>query len=432
MTYRLPCLYLLLLTVASAMAADLQTTLTGRIMDPSDNWLPDVRVALTRAEVVTHTDGNGLFSLTWTHAEPLTADKRGVFDFLELDKEGYMGRSVPIEDLSTFTEPIVERLEPNPIGKDNVGYSERLPANHSLHGLTRRLDIEPGDPISAETFEQLYNREARGQGERRQRVEFHAYVPPDVETVKAAFLISRHGMGTLDHPVLRDFAKRRNVALVGILGAPMQRGFLPVSLIDDHLQRLGEMVGHPELATVPWFTFGHSNGTGFAGILAAERPERTIGWISYHSGGSWHLQFPGIEKVPGLVMHGHLDDWLKHGQERTVKRLRSERQAPVAMMLEGNVGHGPANPDATWTFIVQFCEAVMRHRLQPDGSLKPVDIESGWLGGIYDREVAGQQLLPIAPYKEYEGDKSIANWLIDEAFARQWQTYGNTHPRQAD
>jgi hypothetical protein len=95
------------------------------------------------------------------------------------------------------------------------------------------------------------------------------------------------------------------------------------------------------------------------------------------------------------------------------------------------VGHGPvdAGQNATWRFIVEFCEAAMRIRLKDDGTLKPVDIEQGWLGAIYDRAQGGQQTLAIAPYAEYPGDKSVANWLPDRKFAEVWQLYGKTDPR---
>lgn len=46
------------------MAEDYQYTLNGTISDPSDNLLPNVRVALKLAGVSTQTDGNGNFSLT--------------------------------------------------------------------------------------------------------------------------------------------------------------------------------------------------------------------------------------------------------------------------------------------------------------------------------------------------------------------------------
>lgn len=414
------------------MAEQKEHTLKGRITDTDDNWLPDVRVELKNAKAVTKTDPNGLFELTFKAPSPMKANKRGVYEILSLDKEGHLGRSIEIKDPAYFDKPVVEKMEPNPVGEDNVGFSVRLPMGHSIHGLSRSIKgFEPGMPIDAATYESYFKGKSKlRKGGPKDRVSFHAYIPKDAERVRAAFLISLHGMGTIDNPVLRKFADKNQVALIGVLGAPMQRGFVPVANIDPHLERLGRMSGHPELGTVPILSFGHSNGTGFAAIFPSRRPERVIGWISYHSGWSWHLQFPGVEQVPGLVMHGHKDQWLDHGQEETVKRLRRERNAPVAMMLEANVGHGPVDPDATWAFITNFCEAAMRIRLNEDGSLKPVEIKNGWLGETYDRSEGGQQDLTVAPHDQFKGDRSSANWLPDETFAKTWRAYGKTDPRK--
>lgn len=406
-------------------------SLSGTVSDPSQNLLPGVRVALKKAGVSTQTDGNGAFSLSFKAAQPPEADKTGIYDSIEIDKEGYIGRSIPVRDLALFAKPIRETIEPNPIGEDNVGFSVRMSMDNTVPGLPPTPDFAL-NPVS--DWEALFQaRTAKPPTGQTERVTFHAYVPKNAGKLKAAFLLSRHGIGTIDHPRLRAFAAKHGIALVGILGDPVQRGIYPVDKLDEHIARLGEMIGHPELSTVPVFTFGHSNGTGFSGIIAAQRPERVIAWISYHSGSSFHLQFPGSEKVPCLAMHGHLDKFLENGQEQTIKNLRKERNAAVGLMMEAHVGHGPVDKDqnATWDFIIAFCEAAMRTRLNADGSLRPVEIEKGWLGGQYDRSVGGMQELPIAAYAEFPGDKSTANWLPDETFARTWQQYGLTDPRAA-
>ena len=101
------------------------------------------------------------------------------------------------------------------------------------------------------------------------------------------------------------------------------------------------------------------------------------------------------------------------------------------MMIEANVAHGAVDKEqnATWEFIIQFCESAMRARLNDDGTLKPVVIEQGWLGVNYNITLGGQQELAIAPYSEFKGDRSIANWLPDKKFAEVWQRYGTTDPR---
>lgn len=411
------------------MAADATHTLSGRIMDTSDNWLPDVQVTLTRAGVATRTDGNGLFELRFTSRQPLAAGPDGLLDTLQLEKEGYRPRLIPIAEAAYFEKPVAEKMAPNPIGADTVGFAVLMPRAFTIHGLPGTIGLETTAAITGEQLREALERVARRSAAETAEASFHAYVPPGVRRLRATFLISLHGMGSIDHPVLRKFAQESAVGLVGVEGHPVQRGCYPVDLLDAHLHRLGRLTGHPELATVPVLTFGHSNGTGFATVHAAARPERLIGWVSYHSGYSWQLLLPGVEKAPGLVMHGHLDRWLDHGQEQAVRDLRRQRNAPVAMMLEGNVGHGPVDAAATWEFIVAFCRAAMRLRLNNDGTLRPVAIASGWLGDRYDRGIGGQQELPIASYAAYAGDRADANWLPDHAFAEIWQRYGKTNPR---
>jgi pimeloyl-ACP methyl ester carboxylesterase len=403
--------------------------LHGRVMDSSDNWLPDVRIRLLRLGLETRTDGNGMFQLPVPVDLLEPAPSGGPWDQAELVKEGHRGRVIALDSRPDFDLPVTWIMEPDPVGADNPRFTVVMPRSASIHGIIRKEKLEAPHAVSVtalrENLDQIRERPPADNQEAR----FYGWAPPGIEHLRAVFLISLHGMGSIDHPVLRRFAAENAVALVGVEGQPVQRGCYPVELLDAPLERLGIELGHPGLATLPVFTFGHSNGTGFATVYAVDRADRLIGWISYHSGHAWQLLLPGVEHAPGLVLHGHLDRWLENGQEAAVKSLRRERNAPVGMMLEGNVGHGPVDTKATWEFIVAFCEAVMRTRLTPEGTLRPVVVEEGWLGGVYDRSIGGQQDLPVAPFASFDGDRESANWLPDAAFAETWRVYGKTDPR---
>ncbi len=417
------------LHAADPVTATSQRTLKGRIADGSDRPLDHVRVGLRASGAFTHTDAMGQFTLPINAGRPLAKDRTNVFEYVELDKDGFLGRTIDIKDMAVFDKPMTERLEPNPITEDRAEFSVRMSMDHLFPPIAPEKDFSL---INATQWQNFFaSMDGRKKGGLTEQVVFQAYAPKAAKKLKAAFYLTRHGIGTIDHPRLRDFADRHGIALVSVKGNPVQRGFYPVSLMDEHVARLGQMLKHPELASLPIIAFGHSNGTGFAGIFPSQRPERVIAWISYHSGASFHLQFPGVEKVPGLVLHGGMDPFFKNGQEPTVKSLRKGRNAALAMMLEANVAHGPVDQgqDATWDFIAAFAEAAMRIRLNDDGSLKPVVIEDGWLGANYDRAKGGQQELAIAPYADFQGDRSIANWLPDKTFAETWQRYGNTDPR---
>ena len=432
----------------SATATRQNYTLQGVVSDANDHPFSGVRIEFpaakfigyqlenqlqTRGSVAT-SDANGRFTLTFSSDRPLVKDKNNHYAAIDFDKEGYLGQTIDISDLAFFKKSVAVKLQPNPITEERAEFTRRISLDHTFPVNSPELQkfSTTSPSLTADDWERFFSTmDHRTKSDITERVTFQAYIPKNATQLKAMFLFTRHGIGSVDHPKLRDFADRNGIALVGLGGNPVQRGFYPVSVIDDDIKNLGQLLHHPELSTVPIISFGHSNGTGFSGIFASQRPDRVIAWISYHSGVAFHLQFPGVEKVPGLALHGSIDPFLKNGQEQTLKNLRKNRNAAVALMMEGNVAHSPVEKDqnATWDFIVQFCEAAMRIRLNADGTLRPVVIEQGWLGANYDQSQGGRQDLAIAPYAEFQGDRSIANWLPDKTFAEIWQLYGKTAPQ---
>lgn len=404
--------------------------LKGRVTDAAGSPLAGVRVGFRAAGTATETDAVGGFVLRLPAGRPLTPDRTKVYEHVEVDGEGWLGQTVELRDLAMFDQPLEVKLAPPPVTEDRAEFTARLSLDITLPSISAPKDFS----LIAEADWQkwLAGMDARTPAaQRTEQVVFQAYVPKAAARLKAAFLLTRHGIGSIDHPRLRAFADRNAVALVSVKGNPVQRGFYPVDVLDPYVARLGQMLKRPELVALPVITFGHSNGTGFSGIIASRRPGRTLAWISYHSGAAFHLQFPGVEQVPGLVMHGRIDPFFKNGQEATVKHLRRQRQAPLTFMLEANVAHGPADKDqnATWDFIAAYAEAALRTRLNADSTVKAVALEQGWLGAWYDGAKGGQQELAIAPYADYPGDRAAANWLPDETFAHVWQRYGMTDPR---
>ncbi len=377
-----------------SMAEEKKYVLKGKVMDTSDNWLNKAKVTLAPVGVEMQTDPNGDFTLEFTIDKPLERNKRRHIAVLKVQREGHVTRQMPIRSMAFFarTTPLVVKLEPQPVDSSLVGFTARMKAPKGRKGTN---------------------------------AQFHVYIPESVKKVRAAFYISRHGMGDIAGPVLREFAEDEKVALVGMMGDPVQRGVDDVSILDEHVKRLAEMSGHPELPDVPIMTFGHSNGTGFAASWPRDRPEKVIAWVSFHPGFSGYLQHPETERVPAMVMCGTVDKYLlRSRQDKVVATMRKTRNAAMCVMMEGGVGHGPADRGLVWEFITDFCKAAMRVRLGEDGKLRPVAIEEGWLGAVYDFEKGGRQLLDIAPYAEFDGDRSTANWFPDEQFAKAWQAYG--------
>jgi len=403
--YKLTLLLLVfgaLLWGGTTLAEGTTYVLKGKVMDTDNNWLNDAKVTLLPVQAETHTDGNGEFVLTFTLDEPLKGNRQNGLATLEVERDGHITRQIKIISMDYFSQadPIEIKLNPQPVDSSLIGFTVQMDPKNSIVGKSTGTDAH-----------------------------FYIYIPESVKKVKAALYISMHGMGNIKTPILQKFAEEEHVALVAMNGDPVKRGITSVTLLEEHLKKLGEMSGHAELATVPIMTFGHSNGTGFSASFPRDWPERTIAWVAFHPGFSNYLQFPNTENVPAMVMCGTIDKYLlRSRQDQVVAEMRKSRNAAMCVMMEGGVGHGPADQDSVWEFITEFLKSAMRVRLAEDGTIKPVDIETGWLGATYNFEQGGRQLLDVAPYAEFKGDKSTASWFPDGEFAKVWQRYGQKEP----
>lgn len=393
---------LCMLSAHVSMAATGSYVLQGKVMDTDDNWLNDAKLTLMPLKAATYTDANGEYVLEFEITKPLKPNKRKNIATLVVERSGHITKKIPIKSMQFFNAsmPVEVKLSPQPVDSRLTGFTVQMDPKNSIIGRSTGTDAS-----------------------------FYVYIPESVKKVKAAFYLSMHGIGNIKTPILQKFAEEEQLALVGMNGDPIKRGITSVALIEEHIEKLAELSGHPELADAPIMTFGHSNGTGFAASFPRDWPERTIAWIAFHPGFNGYIQFPNTDQVPAMVMCGSIDKYfLNARQDKVVATMRKDRNAPMSVMVEGGVGHGPADAVSTWAFIIEFLKASMRVRLNADGTLKPVEIEQGWLGASYDLEQGGRQLLEVAPYAEFNGDQSIANWLPDAEFAKIWQAYGATQP----
>jgi hypothetical protein len=403
-------LFLFALTLGAHTAFATAFVLRGTVRDPSGNIVPGVKVALAGSNVLT--DDEGKFELT------LPERPKGKINF---SRPGYGEIHLDLPDPANG-EPISVILKRNQNDEGLIRYSTKISLSHSLTSIQNRERTWLRQPLTSEVYGRFVDKHGEWPPE---EVVVRIYLPSARQAIRALLLISEHGIGgsMMEHELFRRFADRHGVALVGVLGDPIQRGIYPAEALESLLSDVGRKVGEPGMAQLPMFTFGHSNGTGFSVLQASLRPERTLGWVSYQSGGSWHLVFPGIENCPGLVMHGQKDA-LFVDQDKTVAMLRRERDAPVALLVAGDAAHWPSDRPRMYEVVIAFYEACLRVRA-PRGvaKLEPVDLKTGWLGTGYNRAVGGLQFPSIAPYDRHAGDGEFANWLPDEAFARQWRNF---------
>ena len=273
----------------------------------------------------------------------------------------------------------------------------------------------------------------KGEG-RREEVRFDLWLPDGVKTVKGIVAISGHGSGEplFRRADLRSLATELSLGLFKFTGNPMQRGFWPQTLLFDHLRTFGEASGHPELEHAPLFLYGHSNGTGFSAVFPSYEPERVWGWVSMLPCITFQVYQPGAAQVPGLVIFGEDDHFLARPSVAenlaVVPALREKHGALWNFAVEPKTGHGPG--EKTWPLVFSFLRHTFTARVPADAdprtgavSLKTPAVESGHLGQNWDSDKGGYQDLKIAPFVDFPADKATASWLINAAYAADWQAF---------
>jgi hypothetical protein len=58
--------------------------------------------------------------------------------------------------------------------------------------------------------------------------------------------------------------------------------------------------------------------------------------------------------------------------------------------------------------------------------LRSLPLESGHLGQNWSAQNGGYQKLSTAPFADFSGDRSTASWLLNAAFAVDWQQFQST------
>ncbi len=285
--------------------------------------------------------------------------------------------------------------------------------------------------VSDEQWRTAVNKKSEG---KREEVKFDLWLPKDISLIKGLVVMSGHGSGEnlFRRDDLRSLAKELHLGLFKFVGNPLQRGFWPRSLLFESLRAFGVKCSHPELEHAPLFLYGHSNGTGFSAVFAANVPERVWGWVSMRPGTVFQVYQPGASQVPGLVIFGEEDPFLarpsKEENLAVVPTLRKNHQAVWNFAVEPKTGHGPG--DKTWPLVYSFLRHTLVARVpsKADPRKGPVKLntlapESGHLGQNWNATMGGYQTLYIAPFADFTGDRSNASWLINAAYAADWQAF---------
>lgn len=288
----------------------------------------------------------------------------------------------------------------------------------------------------------------KGEGS-REEVRFDLWLPEGIAVVKGMVVMSGHGSGEslFSRADLRALAAELGLGLFKFTGNPMQRGFWPRSLLFDRLRDFGARSGHAEIGKAPLFLYGHSNGTGFSAVFPSYEPERVWAWVSMRPGITFQVYQPSAAQVPGLVIFGEEDPFLARPSREenlaVVPALRKKHAALWNIAVEPKTGHGPG--EKTWPLVFSFLRHTFAARVPADADPRkgPVELktpapESSYLGENWDSAKGGYQELTIAPYAGFSGDPGTASWLVNAAYAADWQAFqrdgeiskpDSTHPK---
>jgi hypothetical protein len=271
----------------------------------------------------------------------------------------------------------------------------------------------------------------KGEG-KREEVKLQLWLPAGVEVIKGVVAISGHGSGESLYrdPELRKIASELRLAIFKFIGNPMQRGFWPKSLLCEQLREFGVKTKHAELEHAPLFLYGHSSAVGFSALFAAEQSDRVWGWVAMRAGYTFQIYQPGAAKAPGLVMFGEEDKYFANDHRAEtlalVPMMRKHHNAAWNLVVEPKTGHGPGAK--TWPLVFSFLRHSFAARVPAgaDARKGPVKLntlatESGHLGQNWDAAKGGYQNLSTAPFATFPGDKATASWLINAAYAADWQ-----------
>ena len=204
-----------------------------------------------------------------------------------------------------------------------------------------------------------------------------------------------------------DASLARNVALSGEIG------------LSRLLERLAEDSGHRELRHVPLLFWGFSASAGFGTTFAIAHPERTIGFVRYHSHRrGLTVTFDPLKNVPALLMSGGKDEAAGVEDAQQMWAAARAAGAPWTFAIEPQAPHSSIeiHESTMRELTLPWMAAVLRLRLSDRGELRRIQRNDGWVGN--------HRTLDVTPLKGFSEDLRTASWLPDEASARGWKSVG--------
>ncbi len=319
------------------------------------------------------------------------------------------------------------------LSAQNPPYENPLPADPPYYRVRYEASTKPGELVYP--------------------VSYTLWIPPGVPTLRG-LIVHQHGCGegscksgqTGAYDLhWQALAKKHGCALMGPSyeqpdKADCQMWCDPRKGSDAAFQKslsdLGDVSGHPELATVPWALWGHSGGGHWAGGMVLLHPERiAAAWL--RSGvppvaavEGKPAPYPISDAATGVPVMCNLGTkegvtdkegrfagvW--GGVETFFKAMRAKNSL-IGIAVDPFSSHDCGNQRY---LAIPWLDACLTARLpDPQGDeLKPMPVADSWLAPL---EVGNPKSSAPLAAADFKGDLGTSVWLPDKTIAGAWQQY---------
>lgn len=173
----------------------------------------------------------------------------------------------------------------------------------------------------------------------------------------------------------------------------------------DALQLAAQRTKHPEIANAKLILFGFSAAGNFAVTFASWRPERTLGFVRYHS----NLRGIGVDTailagIPSLTIVGARDDVAGTEDSQRLWQVLRSRGAPVAFVSHVGQPHGSIDGLVeagslmrAWIEALVVSMPALKPRTR--SARAPGAIEEGWLVDDSTKRTAPVELFGGSPFR---------------------------------
>ena len=278
------------------------------------------------------------------------------------------------------------------------------------------------------------------------------WIPPECEYVRGILWAQQVILEdrVVNDPLIRKVCTRQDLAIIHI--TPMRIGYDTFGPDGDgpkHFEHIVDNLtaksGYEELKNAPFLTIGHSGGALPAWRMGYWNPERCFGVISlraYPIGPPKHAPEAQLNGIPTLTISGQFETWdLQKGAQHHWRECQALIQS-WRLKWDNFLGSVIVHPGAghfNWddkisSYVSMFIEKAAANRIPIERPAKgeapelyEFKKENGWLT---DSTLTTPSYHQTATYNEFQGNKDLAFWHLDEELARANEAFGQTHGKK--